>query len=86
MRDLLGVQGVTTKMPLVYLVRENLRPLAQVDDARSNFPDFDSQLVARTPILTAAASGGAVTDEELENQGPSAKRPEVNVDNAAVYI
>ena len=38
-----------------------------------------------TSILTDRAARGAATVDELEEQGPSAKRPEVNVDNAQLY-
>ena len=84
-RDLLGVRGVTTKAPLAYLVRDDLKSKAQGDDPWSSFTDYDSQLVMRTSILTDTAARGASTVDELEEQGPSAKRPEVNVDNAQLY-
>ena len=76
---------MTTKSPLAYLVRDDLKPEAQVADPWDGYTDFDSQLVTRTPILTDRAARGAATVDELEEQGPSAKRPQVNVDNAQLY-
>ena len=76
---------MTTKAPLVYLVRENMKPEAQGADPWDGFTDFDSQLVKRIPILTDRAARGDHTVDELEELGPQVKRPEVNVDNAQLY-
>ena len=84
-RDLLGVRGVASKAPLAYLTRADLKPAPQAGDLWTNYPDFDSQLVNRYPILAATAAGGVATIAEIEVLGTSKKHPEVNVDNAMLY-
>ena len=58
-------------------------PRVQADDVQTSYADFDSQRIERFPIIKRINQGDAVG--ELEVQGPTKKRPEVNADNTQLF-
>ena len=66
------VRGPTTRVPLVYLIREELIAEDEDDDDQDDYPDFDSQLVKRFPIIQATHETEDADElEALEIAGPS---------------
>ena len=77
-----AVRGKTTKVLLPYLFREDLFPKDEDDDPEEGYADFDSQLIARFPIIKEQYD--SEDEDELELDGPSKKPPQVNADNAVL--
>ena len=78
-----NVRGAVTKVPIAYLVCDQLIPLTGEYDNEDEYADFDQQLIARHPIIQAGHD--AVAEETLEKSGPEKKHPQVNGDNTVLF-
>lgn len=60
-----------------------MKPAIAADDPQTNYGNFDSQLTISFPMIKHAHRD--LPEDQLEADGPSMKRPEVNIDNAKLY-
>ena len=74
-QDFLNLHRGHTGVPLGYVVREDLLVAASNTDlprgqAGSKYTSDDQEMIARAPIVTAAAAGSGKSAAELEKEGP----------------
>ena len=72
-----------SKVPLAYLLREELIPVAQGNDDEDKYADYGSQLISRYPIIKDSKKTRDVA--LLEEDGPANNNAEVNADNSMLF-
>ena len=65
-----------TGIPLAYLVRDRLVPLADANDPANGYSTIDMELIARARIIKKANEG----DDNLEEAGPEKRTNTANID------